>query len=105
MRRLRVAAATLAVLSGLVGLAGCGSAGAADDRPTVVASFYPLAYVAERVAGDAAGVETLTAPGQEPHDLEITFKKTVDIAEADVVAYLSGFQPASASAMSAAAIA
>lgn len=94
MRRLGVAAATLAVLAGLAGLAGCGGAGAADDRPTVVASFYPLAYVAERVAGGAAGVETLTAPGQEPHDLEITFKKTVDVAEADVVVYLSGFQPA-----------
>ena len=96
MRRLGLATlAALATLSALPGLAGCGAAGAADDdRPTVVASFYPLAFVAERVAGDTAGVETLTAPGQEPHDLEITFKKTVDIAEADVVVYLSDFQPA-----------
>ena len=76
-------------------LAACGAVGADDtDGPSVVASFYPLQYVAERVAGDHAAVEALTSPGQEPHDLELTFKKTVEVAEADVVVFLSGFQPA-----------
>jgi zinc transport system substrate-binding protein len=76
-------------------LAACGTVGANDaGAPRVVASFYPLQYVAERVAGDHAEVEALTTPGQEPHDLELTFKKSVEVAEADVVVYLSGFQPA-----------
>ncbi|RYU09412.1 zinc ABC transporter substrate-binding protein [Nocardioides iriomotensis] len=76
-------------------LAACGAVGADDsDGPSVVASFYPLQYVAERVAGDHADVEALTSPGQEPHDLELTFKRTVEVAEADVVVFLSGFQPA-----------
>jgi zinc transport system substrate-binding protein len=76
-------------------LAACGAVGANDaGAPRVVASFYPLQYVAERVAGDHAEVEALTTPGQEPHDLELTFKKSVEVAEADVVVYLSGFQPA-----------
>ena len=76
-------------------LTACGAVGADDaDRPRVVASFYPLQYVAERVAGDHAEVETLTTPGQEPHDLELTFAKTVDVTEAEVVVYLPGLQPA-----------
>jgi len=38
-------------------LAGCGgTGGAADGHPTVVTSFYPLQYVAQRVAGRHADV-------------------------------------------------
>jgi zinc transport system substrate-binding protein len=85
----------LALVAATPFLAACGAVGADDaGTPRVVASFYPLQYVAERVAGDHAEVEALTTPGQEPHDLELTFKKTVEVAEADVVVYLSGFQPA-----------
>lgn len=76
-------------------LAACGGAGGSGSgRPLVVASFYPLQYVAQRVAGDHAEVEPLTTPGQEPHDLELSFRKTVEVSEADVVVYLDGFQPA-----------
>ncbi|MGA9747692.1 MAG: metal ABC transporter substrate-binding protein, partial [Nocardioides sp.] len=49
---------------------------------------------AERIAGDHADVEVLTSAGQEPHDLELTFKQTVDVAEADVVVFSHGLQPA-----------
>ena len=69
--------------------------GASDSAGRrVVASFYPLEYVAERVAGDHAEVTGLTAPGQEPHDLELTFKQTADVAEADVLVFSHGLQPA-----------
>ena len=46
--------AVLAAVGLLVpGLTACGGdAGAPDDGPSVVASFYPLQYVAQRVAGD-----------------------------------------------------
>ena len=76
-------------------LAGCGgSAGDAPDGHRVAAAFYPLAYVAERVAGGQAEVENLTSPGSEPHDLEPTVGEAALISEADLVIHLGGFQPA-----------
>lgn len=76
-------------------LAGCGGdEAAAGSGPRVVASFYPLEYIAERVAGEAADVVGLTTPGGEPHDLELTVRQTAEVAEADVLVHLRGFQPA-----------
>ncbi len=75
-------------------LAACGGVGsAASAGPTVVTSIYPLGFVADRIAGEHADVQVLTSPGQEPHDLELTFKQTVDVAEADVVVFSRGLQP------------
>jgi zinc transport system substrate-binding protein len=76
-------------------LAGCGgTGGAADGRPTVVTSFYPLQYVAQRIAGRHADVVNLTQPGKEPHDLEMTVRQTAELVDADVVVYERGFQAA-----------
>lgn len=92
--RLRVAAvATAATLL----LAGCGGGLEGDGPgtgPRVVGSFYPLAYVAERVAGEHAEVVNLTSPGVEPHDLELSVQQTAEIAEGDLVVYEKGIQPA-----------
>lgn len=75
-------------------LVSCGTdAGASDDRPQVVTGFYALEYVAERVAGDRAQVSSLTSPGQEPHDAELTVSQTAQVVEADVLVHLSRFQP------------
>ena len=61
----------------------------------VVASFYPLAFAAEQVGGDAVSVIDLTPPGVEPHDLELGAEDLEAIADADVVVLLGGgFQPA-----------
>ena len=95
MNRLAVVAVGAALLLPVV--SGCaaftdGSATSADGVQ-VATAFYPLQYVAERVAGDRAEVENLTAPGGEPHDLELTVKETADVADADLVVYLHGFQP------------
>src|SRR5918994_1102543 len=66
-----------------------------DDLTSVVASFYPLRFVAERLAGSCVSVTDLTPPGVEPHDLELTPDAVESIATADVVLYLGGgFQPA-----------
>ena len=87
------ALATVAITAPL--LAGCGGgAGADSDKPTVVASFYPLQYVAERVVGAHAEVKNLTSPGREPHDLELTVMQTAEVADADIAFYQKGFQPA-----------
>jgi zinc transport system substrate-binding protein len=75
--------------------AGCGgSDGSADDRVSVAAAFYPLAYAAEEIGGDQVSVRNLTPPGAEPHDVELSARDVERIRAADVVLYLgSGFQP------------
>jgi zinc transport system substrate-binding protein len=84
---------SVVVLSVAVPLAGCG-AGSSDGRPTVVTSFYPLQFVVEQLAGDRVRVLNLTAPGVEPHDLELKPKQVAEVADADLVVYESKLQPA-----------
>ena len=89
----RPLAAALLVL----GLAACGDGGSAaraDGRLAVVTAFYPLQYVTERVGGDAVSATSLAKPGAEPHDLELTIAQASELADAGLVVYLKGFQPA-----------
>ncbi|MGH8892970.1 MAG: metal ABC transporter substrate-binding protein [Actinomycetes bacterium] len=89
--------AVLAVLPLLLALPACGGASGAagdDDGLQVAASFYPLEWVTQRVAADAAEVANLTPPGVEPHDLELGPRDVATIGEADLVVHLQGFQPA-----------
>lgn len=84
--------------------ASCASSGRSDQgssgRLTVVAAFYPVQEAAERVGGQLVDVVNLTAPGVEPHDLELTPDQVEAIATADVVLYFgAGFQPAVQDAM------
>lgn len=78
--------------------AGCGALSgddsADDGELTVAASFYPLQYVTQTVAGDALDVESLTSPGVEPHDLELGVRESALIADADLLVYLDSMQPA-----------
>jgi zinc transport system substrate-binding protein len=66
----------------------------ATERPTVVAAFYPLEYAARTVGGDMITVTGLTPAGGEPHDLELSAAQVVEIAQADLVLYVKGYQPA-----------
>ncbi|CAL9577912.1 High-affinity zinc uptake system binding-protein ZnuA [Streptomyces sp. enrichment culture] len=84
---------------GLGTLSACSSdsaeaGGGGDGKLDVVASFYPMQYLAEQIGGDHVNVTTLTEPGQEPHDLELSTKQTAELGEADVVLYLKSLQPA-----------
>jgi zinc transport system substrate-binding protein len=86
-----------AVVAGLAGclVAGCGGvASVGGEGTSVVAGFYPFAYVADRVAGEHADVTNLTGAGAEPHDLELTPQQVAAVAAADVTVYEAGFQPA-----------
>jgi zinc transport system substrate-binding protein len=65
----------------------------------VVAAFYPLQFVAQRVAGDHADVVALTKPGSEPHDLELSPVQTATVTSADLVVYERGLQVAVDSAV------
>lgn len=70
-----------------------GPAGA-EGPLEVAAAFYPLEFLAQRLGGDAVTVENLTAPGAEPHDLELTPQQVARLGQGDLVVYLAGFQPA-----------
>lgn len=100
VRRLIPATAVAgAVALGIVSLSACaGTSDAADKGSSgkldVVASFYPMQYLAEQIGGDHVAVSTLTKPGVEPHDLELKPKQIGELGEADVVLYLKGIQPA-----------
>jgi zinc transport system substrate-binding protein len=60
-----------------------------------VAGFYPVAWTAERIAGDELTVTDLTPRGAEPHDLELTTRQVDEVLDAGVVIVMGdGFQPA-----------
>lgn len=76
-------------------LAGCASdSGVAEGTVDVMASFYPLQFVAQQVGGDRVTVRSLTPPGAEPHDVELSPAQVSRIDRADLVVTLSGFQAA-----------
>ncbi|QQR54626.1 zinc ABC transporter substrate-binding protein [Candidatus Peregrinibacteria bacterium] len=65
-----------------------------DEKIDVVATFYPLAYFAQRVGGMHANVNNLVPTGGEPHDFEPSPRQIVEVTEADMALYLGeGFEP------------
>lgn len=88
-----------ALVTGALVMAGCADTESADapeasDRPVVAVGAYPVAFLAERIGGEAVTVELLTSPGVDPHDLELTPAQVVAVSEADLVLTIPGFQPA-----------
>ncbi|GII90004.1 metal ABC transporter substrate-binding protein [Sinosporangium siamense] len=77
------------------GSAGSPSAGSpSGGKPEVLAAFYPLQWLSERVAGGAAQVTGLTGPGVEPHDVELTPRQVASLSQARLTVYVKGIQPA-----------
>jgi zinc transport system substrate-binding protein len=66
---------------------------------TVVTSFYPLYFIAERVAGRYNDVIDLTPPGVEPHEYELTVREVADVDLARVGFYEHGVAPSVDQAM------
>lgn len=94
MRRHTLLIALALVVASTVVPAAAAHAGSAAKRQ-IVASFYPLAYAAQRVGGDRVRVANLTPAGAEPHDLELTPKQIDEVLDADLVLTLGhNFQPA-----------
>ena len=100
MYKIRARVTVLSVFA-LTLLSGCASTGSgtaksgdSDGIVAIAASFYPLQFVTARIAGDRADVTSLTPPGAEPHDLELSPQDVASISDADLVVYSSGFQPA-----------
>ncbi|MDH2391307.1 metal ABC transporter substrate-binding protein [Streptomyces sp. HNM0663] len=98
-RLIPAAAAAGAITLGLTALTACSGSTSADGkgedgRLKVVASFYPMQFLAEQIGGDHVSVTTLTKPGVEPHDLELKPRQTAELNEAGYILYLKGIQPA-----------
>lgn len=92
-----LAAGALLLTSGCAALSddsGSSASGSDSEKVQIAAAFYPLEFVAERVAGDLAEVTGLTKPGVEPHDLELSINQTAALQSADVILTEHGFQPA-----------
>lgn len=87
---------TLPALLLTLALTACspGSAREADSALKVTAAFYPYAFLVEQVGGEDVQLTTLTQPGAEPHDLELTPRQVGSLGESDLVVYARGFQPA-----------
>ncbi|WP_338696281.1 metal ABC transporter substrate-binding protein [Streptomyces sp. Q6] len=97
-RLISTTAVAATTMLGLTALSACGSSAAdskgSDGKLDVVASFYPMQYLAEEIGGDHVDVTNLTKPGQEPHDLEVSAQQRAQLEEADAAIYLKGLQPA-----------
>ncbi|GIF07445.1 metal ABC transporter substrate-binding protein [Actinoplanes siamensis] len=84
----------LVVLAALAALAGCGARADAGGRLPIVAAFYPLQFISERIGGGLVTVTNLTKPGAEPHDVELSPRQVAQISDAKIAVFLHGFQPA-----------
>ncbi|MFI6326248.1 metal ABC transporter substrate-binding protein [Nonomuraea sp. NPDC050556] len=74
-------------------LTACGT-GAANAAPKVTAAFYPLQWLTEQVAGPDIKVTGLTAPGVEPHDIELSAQQVATLQDSSLTVYIKGLQPA-----------
>jgi zinc transport system substrate-binding protein len=82
--------ATLALSACGSGTPGKNSAGLL----TVVAAFYPLQFAATQIGGGHVAVTSLTRPGAEPHDIELTTHDIAAVSQAGLVIYEKGLQGA-----------
>jgi zinc transport system substrate-binding protein len=96
--------AALVVLPALAAgaLSGCGTgdqtagpgATSAAGTVSVVASFYSIEFAVQQIGGSHVSVTSLTKPGAEPHDVELSPKDVAMLSTAGLVVYAKGFQPA-----------
>jgi len=101
-RKLQVATPLFLALLAVLALSSCGSTGTtgasgvakAGGGLAVVASFYPLQFATEQIGGEHVDVTSLTKPGAEPHDIELTPKDVATVSRAKLVVYEKGLQGA-----------
>ena len=95
MTRRALAALTASLALGATAACGEPASGFSDNgKLDVVTAFYPLEFLSSRIGGEAVAVSELTKPGAEPHDVELNPRQVGQVADAGLVVYLKGFQPA-----------
>jgi zinc transport system substrate-binding protein len=70
------------------------SASAAAEVLIVHAAFYPLEFLAKEIGGDQIQVVSLTVPGAEPHDMELTPVQVAELEKTSLALFIDGFMPA-----------
>ena len=90
----------LAIAALVLSACGSGNAGkpgeqgnASGEQLAVVASFYPLQFAMKQIGGSHVAVTSLTKPGAEPHDIELTPQDVAKVSKAKVVVYEKGLPP------------
>jgi zinc transport system substrate-binding protein len=93
--------ATLTAVTACGAPAGSGDGGKGSGtgpdgigQPIVMASFYPLQWLAQEIAGPDVKIGSLTPKGAEPHDSELELSQVSALGEADLLVTLGGFQAA-----------
>lgn len=66
-------------------LSGCATLPAGSDHPQVMASFYPIEFLARQIGGPDVTVGVVVKPGTEPHDYEPTPGDFAKLADAKLV--------------------
>ena len=92
-----LASALAGIALAALALTACGSAPAEagpGSKLEVVASFYPLQFAVQQIGGDHIAVTSLTKPGVEPHDVELTPRDVASVSKATLVVYERGLQGA-----------
>ena len=76
-------------------LAACsGPGGASGDGTRVMTTAYALSYLVKGVVGESAEVIDLAKPGVDAHGLELSVSEVSQLADADLVVMIPGFQTA-----------
>lgn len=60
---------------------------APSKKVKLVASFYPISYLAEMIGGERVEVKTLIKPGVEVHSWQPSANDIIAASEADIIAY------------------
>lgn len=70
------------------------SADSLHKQPEVITTIYPLHYVAVQVAGENARATSLLPAGGDAHHAEVSLRQVRQLQNADILLFLSEFQPA-----------
>ena len=81
---MRALAAFLVLSLGASALEGC-TAPTGSGTPQVIASFYPMEYLTERIAGGHLSVGVLVPQGAQPHDYDLKPSDAAGLAHARLI--------------------
>lgn len=92
----------VALVAMTTALTACATPAQSESAEQVVVGFYALEYVTQQLVTEDIEVVSLTSPGTDAHDAELTPQQIADLSQAELVVYLAGFQPAVDDAIAAA---
>lgn len=94
MKTLSIALSLFAVTVTIVAITFTRSSTEPDtDKLSVVASFYPVYFLADRIGGDLATVSNITPADAEPHDYEPTALQMALIEQSDMLVLIGHMEP------------